>query len=449
MTADYSDTICATATPAGTGALAVVRVSGPEAIEIVSRIWRGKDLKLVKARTAHLGKVTDSAGQVLDEVVATVYRAPASYTGEDSVELTCHGSGLIRRELLNSLIKAGARAAGPGEFSKRAFLNGRIDLAQAEGIADLISAESQKAHRLAWGQTKGLFSRQLNKLRGHLIEFASLLELELDFSEEDVEFANRDALLNLCKEVIANTGKLVESYAKGKAIKEGVAVAIAGVPNAGKSTLLNALLDDERAIVSDIPGTTRDAIEGTVSIDGVLFRFVDTAGLRETTDKIEQLGIEKARKHLSRSQIVIWLTDPSSELGPQQFEEKRITETLGSIPIIKVSTKSDLGSTLPDHLAICALNGAGIEALKKKLVDLVIGDYNEDEVLVTNSRHYDALLHVDSALRRAAEGLEAGLSGDLVSQDVREAIHHLGEITGEISTNTLLNTIFSSFCIGK
>lgn len=449
MSTDYSDTICATATPAGTGALAVVRISGPKAIDIVSRIWHGKNLQLADARTAHLGKITDSKGEDLDEVMAIVYRAPASYTGEDSVELTCHGSSLIRRELLNSLIKAGARAAGPGEFTKRAFLNGRIDLAQAEGIADLISAESRKAHRLAWAQTKGHLSQRLKDLRSRLIEFASLLELELDFSEEDVEFANRDALLNLCKDIIETTGKLVESYARGQAIKEGVTVAIAGVPNAGKSTLLNALLDDERAIVSDIPGTTRDTIEGTVDIDGALFRFVDTAGLRKTSDKIELLGIEKARECMERSQIVIWLTDPTSDLAPQQLEKERIKETISSIPIIRVCTKSDLGKTIPDHLAISAQNGDGIETLKKRLVELAIGDYNENDVLVTNSRHYDALLHVDRALRRATESLETGLSGDLISQDVREAIHHLGEISGEISTDTLLNTIFSSFCIGK
>ncbi len=449
MTTEFTDTICATATPAGSGALAVVRVSGPKAIEIVSRIWRGKDLKNVEPRTAHLGKVTDSEGEPLDEVVAIVYKAPASFTGEDSVELTCHGSGLIRRELLNSLIMAGARAAEPGEFSKRAFLNGRIDLAQAEGIADLISAESRKAHRLAWAQTKGRFSKELQQLRSRLIEFASLLELELDFSEEDVEFANRDALLNLCQETIRTTSKLVESFAKGKAIKEGVAVAIAGVPNAGKSTLLNALLDDERAIVSDIPGTTRDSIEGTVDIDGVLFRLVDTAGLRETTDTIEQLGIERARDCMLRSRIVIWLTDPTADLQLQSQEKKKIEETMDSVQIIEVSTKSDLVAPVDGQLAICAQTGVGIEELKSRLVKLAVGDCSEDEVLVTNSRHYDALLHVDSALRRAADGLETGLSGDLLAQDVREAIHHLGEITGAISTDTLLHTIFSSFCIGK
>ena len=395
MTADFSDTICATATPAGNGALAVVRVSGPEAIDIVARIWQGKDLRNVAARTAHLGKVRYSQGDILDEVVAVVYRAPASFTGEDSVELTCHGSGLIRRELLNSLIKAGARAARPGEFSKRAFLNGRIDLAQAEGIADLISAESRKAHRLAWTQTKGRFSQQLENLRSKLIEFASLLELELDFSEEDVEFANRDALLKLCRDTINSTEKLMESYAKGKVIKEGVSVAIAGVPNAGKSTLLNALLDDERAIVSDIPGTTRDAIEGTVDIDGVLFRFVDTAGLRETSDKIEQLGIERTRGCMKRSQLVIWLTDPSSDLEPQLQERKKINEAIGEIPVVEVSTKADLGKFLPEQIAISAQNGTGIEELKKRLTDLALGDYKEDEILVANSRHYDALLHVD------------------------------------------------------
>ena len=427
-----------------------MRISGPEAVDVVSRIWHGKNLKFVEPRTAHLGKVTDSEGNDLDEVIATVYRAPASFTGEDCIELTCHGSGLIRRKLINSLIKAGARPAQPGEFSKRAYLNGRIDLAQAEGIADLISAESEKAHRLAWSQTKGRFSESLKEIRSKLIEFASLLELELDFSEEDVEFANREALLKLCTDVISETGKLLDSYAKGKAIKEGVAVAIAGIPNAGKSTLLNALLEDDRAIVSDIPGTTRDSIEGTVEIGGILFRIMDTAGLRATDDEIERLGIQRSRECISRSQIIVWLTDPTTDLEIQRIEKHKVTETAGtSIPMIEVSTKSDIGSPLPNFLAISAKDGKGIDALKKRLLELSVGRYSEEEVIVTNSRHYDALLHVESALRRAADGLKSGLSGDLLSQDVREAIYHIGEITGEISTSTLLNNIFSSFCIGK
>ena len=507
------NTIAAISTPAGVGGIAVIRVSGPDAIRIVDGAWGGKSLAEVSSHTAHLGKYIATDGNILDEAVATVFRSPASFTGEDTIEISVHGSRWIQREVLSDLIRRGARAANPGEFTQRAFLNGKLDLAQAEGIADLISSSSRAAHDLALSQTRGHFSREFEALRGKLVEFASLLELELDFSEEDVEFADRTNLLSLANAILTKVKRLASSYSSGAAIKEGVPVVIAGVPNAGKSSLLNLLLGDDKAIVSDIPGTTRDTIEDTLEIDGVLYRFIDTAGLRTTSDVVENLGIERARSKMQDARIVIWIIDPTSHL-PYQYEE--LNSFLTAKPDAKVITllnKSDLQSPnpdtptpgtqqsadesctrgavyipqqsadeptnqsesksdprgavhvlaqsaselpsqtageLPNQIKFSAKTGTGLDRLKSCLNDLTFGDINPDaELIVTNARHYEALTRGADALTRAIEGIQAGLSADFIAQDVRESLHHLGTITGTITPDNLLHSIFSSFCIGK
>lgn len=459
------NTIAAISTPAGVGGIAVIRVSGPDAIKIVDSAWSGKPLAEATSHTAHLGRYIATDGNILDEGVATVFRGPASFTGEDTVEISVHGSRWIQREVLSDLIRRGARAAGHGEFTQRAFLNGKLDLAQAEGIADLISSSSRAAHDLALSQTRGHFSRELEALRGKLVEFASLLELELDFSEEDVEFADRTNLLSLANTILTKVKRLASSYSSGAAIKEGVPVVIAGVPNAGKSSLLNLLLGDDKAIVSDIPGTTRDTIEDTLEIDGVLYRFIDTAGLRATSDVVENLGIERARSKMQDARIVIWIIDPTSPL-PSQYEE--LNSFLAAKPDAKVITllnKSDLqsqnpegavhvlaqsASELPNQIKFSAKTGLGLDKLKTCLNELTFGDINPDaELIVTNARHYEALTRGADALTRAIGGIETGLSADFIAQDVREALHHLGTITGTITPDNLLHSIFSSFCIGK
>ncbi len=455
------DTIAAVSTPNGVGGIAVIRVSGPEAISIVDKAWKGKPLTKAISHTAHLGKYCGSDGSLLDECVATVFRAPKTFTGEDVVEVSIHGSKWLQREILNDLIHRGARVAEPGEFTRRAFLNGRLDLAQAEGIADLIAASSRAAHRLAFSQTGGNFSRALDSLREKLIEFASLLELELDFSEEDVEFADREKMLELARLILSTIKKLSASYSSGSVLKEGVPVVIAGVPNAGKSSLLNLLLNDDKAIVSDIPGTTRDTIEDTIEIDGVLYRFIDTAGLRESTDVIENIGIERARARMKKAGIVIWLIDPTTPLPPQQDELNRFLKDNPSTHLILLINKSDL---IVNHTSIISTDsttttvpinfstktGEGVKELRKRLNEIIKDSYNSDsDIIVTNARHYEALVKGSEALQRAIEGIENGISGDFIAQDVREALHHLGTITGAITTPTLLQSIFTRFCIGK
>ena len=481
------NTIAAISTPAGVGGIAVIRVSGPCAISIVDGAWGGKSLAEASSHTAHFGKYIATDGNILDEAVVTVFRNPASFTGEDTVEISVHGSRWIQREVLSDLIRRGARAANPGEFTQRAFLNGKLDLAQAEGIADLISSSSRAAHDLALSQTRGHFSREFEALRSKLVEFASLLELELDFSEEDVEFADRTNLLSLANTILAKVDRLASSYSSGAAIKEGVPVVIAGVPNAGKSSLLNLLLGDDKAIVSDIPGTTRDTIEDTLEIDGVLYRFIDTAGLRATSDVVENLGIERARSKMQDARIVIWIIDLTS---PPAYQYEELKNFLASKPEAKVITlfnKSDLQSTcqkgftnpdaptsgaqqsenepslripvhmslqseneLPNQIRFSAKTGTGLDELKSCLNDLTFGDINPDsELIVTNARHYEALTRGADALKRAIEGIETGLSADFIAQDVRETLHHLGTITGTITTDNLLHSIFSTFCIGK
>lgn len=482
-----NDTIVAVSTPPGTGGIAVIRVSGPETLDIVGTVWRGKPLKSCESHTAHLGKIVDERGEIVDEVVCTLFLTPNSFTGEDVVELACHGSRWIQKELVNLLIRSGARAARGGEFSQRAFLNGRIDLAQAEGIADLISSASRASHRLAMLQANGQFSGRLEELRHQLIDFASLLELELDFSEEDVEFADRSRLINLADEVIAEVDRLASSYAQGKAFKEGIPVVIAGEPNVGKSTLLNQLLEEDKAIVSDIPGTTRDIIEDVREIDGSLFRFIDTAGLRETSDTVERIGIDRASDRLSRAAFILWMIDGSSDLKPQieTIKEQQVNiseETaqyllLNKIDLISNSADLEPGSThnanaswdtdrhdplsdLEDQLleaipnakviSISAKKGKGLDLLIKELADAVRQLQTEGgDIMVTNARHYESLVKGADSLRRARTLLTTNQSADFIAQEVREALHYLGEITGTISTSTLLESIFSRFCIGK
>lgn len=455
---DSERTIAAIATPAGQGGIAVIRVSGRDAFDIVQKIWRGKPLAQCTSHTAHLGNILQEDGSVLDQAVITLFRAPNSFTGEDTVEISVHGSRWIQREALNQLMRCGAKPAGPGEFSQRAFANGRMDLAQTEAVADLIAAESRAAHRLALSQMSGAFSRKLNELREQLIHFGSLLELELDFSEEDVEFADRTQLINSAKETLAVVQRLALSYKSGRAFKEGVPVAIAGAPNVGKSTLLNRLLDSDKAIVSDIPGTTRDIIEDTREIGGILFRFIDTAGLRDTADTVERIGIERAKEHIDRAAVTLWLVDPTQTLDAQLASITASTESKRFV----ILTKLDLsGSAVTDKilealpagcpvLTISARTGSGIDGLKSALVSMATTEHNpENELIVTNARHYEALTAGTEALQRVIDGLQTGIPTDFVAQDVREALHHLGLVTGAVTTADLLTSIFSHFCIGK
>lgn len=459
-----TETIVASATPPGKGALGIIRVSGENAISIVNSIWKGTDLNNALTHTVHLGYIENENGEPLDQALATIFRNPKSFTGEDSVELSLHGSPWIMREVINLLLRKGCRGAEPGEFTRRAFLNGRMDLASAEGVADLIASSSRAAHRLAMQQTRGVFSREFNHLRDQLIRLASLLELELDFSEEDVEFADRSQLLSITTRLIDKIDHLTQSYSAGRAFKNGVPVVIAGLPNVGKSTLLNAILEEDKAIVSEIPGTTRDIIEDTIEIEGILFRFIDTAGIRESDDTIETLGIERARQRLSKASIVLWLIDSTAPLHPQIKELQESTATFSKeahkiILLSKCSLSGNntieeisrtLGNELPPPILLSAAEGIGISDLKQALKAAATSNYNpESELLLTNSRHYSDLLRANEALKRAKNQMASGQSGDFIAMDIREAISALASLTGDITAPDLLNSIFSSFCIGK
>lgn len=459
------DTICAISTPAGTGGIAVVRISGENAIDYVMKSWKGVDLNSAKSHTLHLGRIVDKNGETLDEVVASIFRAPNSFTGENVIELSCHGSVWIQRQLLNLLIANGCRAAEGGEFTRRAFMNGRLDLSQAEAVADLIASSSRASHRIAVNQMRGGFSKMLSSLRDQLLEFVSLMELELDFSEEEVEFADRSRLISLAEQIHQVIARLADSFAVGNAIKNGFPVAIVGEPNAGKSTLLNRLLHDDKALVSDIRGTTRDVIEDTITLGGLLFRFIDTAGIRQTTDTIETMGIERTFKKLDEASIILWMVD-----GTQPAENIR-SLALDIIPrsagkhLIAVLNKIDclsdeaiekirhsITEAAPEATIapISAKQDIGVCALEKTLIDAAnVPDNDPAAIVVNNARHFDALQNADTAILRAINGLRQGLSGDFVSQDIRECMHFLGEITGEITTHEVLGTIFSRFCIGK
>ena len=464
-----NDTICALATPHGMGAIAIVRVSGPKAIEIVASLFHrnGNPLEMseIISHKAYYGHLINK-GELLDEVLATFFNAPHSFTGEDSAEISVHGSVYVQQKLLQVLIASGCRMAEAGEFTRRAFVNGRFDLAQAEAIADLISSESEAAHRVAINQLKGGFSKELQVMRSKLLEMTSLMELELDFSEEDVEFADRSQLKALLDETLSHVNKLKDSFRLGNAIKNGVPVAIVGQTNTGKSTLLNALLGEDRAIVSDIAGTTRDTIEETMNIGGTLFRFIDTAGLRLTEETIEKIGIERSYRKINEATVVIGMLDATKDaenvlLAAHEILDKIDLEHQQLILCInKVDTLTDQGEALlgqlradldnDDIMVIClsAKQHFGLNDLYNALKHSQPLAY-PDATLVTNVRHYEALTHASEALQHVKEGLQMNIPTDLVSQDLREALYHLGSITGEITTDEVLGSIFSRFCIGK
>ncbi|MFN4972545.1 MAG: tRNA uridine-5-carboxymethylaminomethyl(34) synthesis GTPase MnmE [Bacteroidota bacterium] len=451
---ELNDTICALATAGGVGAIGVIRVSGSQAIALVNRIFSGKDLTQQPTHTVHFGKIMNQQ-HVVDEVLATVFVAPRSYTGEHTVELSCHGSPYIQQQILQLLIDSGCRSAKPGEFTLRAFLNKKMDLAQAEAVADLIASNSEESHRTAMMQMRGGYSAQLTHMREQLINFASLIELELDFAEEDVEFAQRDELKQLVKNLLRVIDSLTETFDYGNAIKNGIPTVIAGKPNAGKSTLLNALINDERAIVSDIAGTTRDTIEETFVIEGITFRLMDTAGIRaQAADTIEAIGIERTFDKIQKASIVLYVFDASQTTDDELEQELKAFADINAI-IIPVANKSDLLSTNNSHtytkpiLPISAKTHSGIEALKQRLMDVVKKEEVKNDIIITNLRHYEALRHASSALHLVLTGLDNRLSGELLAFDIRKALYHLGEITGEVTTDDLLANIFSKFCIGK
>lgn len=454
-----NDTICAVSTPAGTGGIAVVRVSGPQAICIADRLWRGRRLTEATSHTTHYGSLTDLDGRTIDDCVATVFRAPRSFTGEDVVEFSIHGSIFVQKETINALVAAGARLAERGEFTRRAFASGKMDLAQAEGVADLIASRSRAAHNMAIKQMKGGFSKRLSQLHDTLLELASLLELELDFSEEDVEFASRGKLMAQAVEMRDEIKRLAASFDSGNAIKEGIPVAIVGPTNVGKSSLLNALVGDERAIVSDIHGTTRDLIEDTVNIGDYTFRFIDTAGLRDTSDRIEQLGIDRSRQAISRATIVLQVIDATDPGRMEQVGNIDSGNLDSNQHLLTVINKTDAASpsaamaALPasvDTVAISARTGEGIDTLRATLEKIASGLLPDSgDIIVTNARHHQALTAALPPLDRVITGLTSNLSGDFIAQDLREVLHHLGTITGTVTTTDILTTIFSRFCIGK
>ncbi len=476
----HQDTIVALATPAGAGAIAIIRLSGEEAISIASKVFHsvsGKKLSQQKTHTIHLGHIKDG-DRVVDEVLASVFKNPNSYTGEDVVEFSCHGSNYIQQEIIQLCLRKGARMAQAGEFTLRAFLNGKMDLSQAEAVADLIASDSEASHQLAIQQMRGGFSSEIKQLREELLNFASLIELELDFAEEDVEFANREEFQALISKITHVLKRLIDSFATGNVLKNGIPVAIVGEPNVGKSTLLNALLNEERAIVSDIAGTTRDTIEDEITIGGVGFRFIDTAGIRETTDTIEGLGIQKTFQKMEQAQVVIYLFDANvisndsekshnllSEIEKvkNKFPQKTLVIIANKVDTLSPAEREKLNVTLSGvtersrsavegshSLLLSAKTGQGVETLKNTLLNFVnTGALRNNETIVTNTRHYDALLKALEEIQKVQAGIDANLSGDLLAIDIRQALYHFGEITGEISNDDLLGNIFANFCIGK
>lgn len=463
----HHDTIVALATPSGAGAIAVIRLSGEKAINIATQIFEsvsGKELTKQKTHTVHLGHIKDGS-RILDEVLATVFKNPNSYTGEDTVEFSCHGSSFIQQEIIQLCLRKNARMATPGEFTLRSFLNGKMDLSQAEAVADLISSDSAASHQLAIQQMRGGFSSEIAALRAELLNFASLIELELDFAEEDVAFANRDDFQKLITKISFVLKRLIDSFATGNVLKNGIPVAIVGQPNVGKSTLLNALLNEQRAIVSDIAGTTRDSIEDEISIGGIAFRFIDTAGIRETTDTIESLGIKKTFEKIDQAQVVVFLIDSSRlflgekailnlqiEIGKikNKYPQKALIVVANKADTITDKEKTQLKDSIESLQLIAAKTGQGVEDLKTSLLDFVnAGALKNNQTIVTNTRHYDALLKALEEINRVQEGIDAELSGDLMAIDIRQALYYFGEITGEITNDDLLGNIFANFCIGK
>jgi len=458
------DTIIALATASGAGAIAVLRVSGPRAISVSNTLFKSihdKNLLNQPTHTIHLGHIVDG-DRVLDEVLVSIYKNPQSYTGEDVVEISCHGSSYIQQEILQLFIRNGCRSANPGEFTLRAFLNGKMDLSQAEAVADLIASDSAAAHQIAMQQMRGGFSSEIKKLREELLNFASLIELELDFSEEDVEFADRRQFEDLLQRIVKVLKYLIDSFSTGNVIKNGVPISIIGAPNVGKSTLLNALLNEDKAIVSNIAGTTRDAIEDELIIEGIKFRFIDTAGIRQTDDTVESIGIKKTFAKMAESQVIIQLIDASViskanaadilaslEETKAQYPEKETLVVLNKMDLADKVLLSKVFSEL-EPLHMSAKTGTGVELLKTKLLDMVhTGKLQNNDTIITNARHYDALRLALENIQKVQDGMQSGLSGDLLAIDIREALYHFGRITGEISTDDLLGNIFANFCIGK
>lgn len=462
------DTICAIATAQG-GAIGSIRVSGPEAITITGRIFTpaksGKLLSEQKPYTLTFGRIYNGE-EMIDEVLVSLFRAPHSYTGEDSTEITCHGSSYILQQVMQLLIKNGCRMAQPGEYTQRAFLNGKMDLSQAEAVADLIASSSAATHRLALSQMRGGFSKELTTLREKLLNFTSMIELELDFSEEDVEFADRSALRRLADEIEEVIARLANSFSVGNVIKNGVPVAIIGETNAGKSTLLNVLLNEDKAIVSDIHGTTRDVIEDTVNIGGITFRFIDTAGIRETSDTIESLGIERTFQKLDQAEIVLWIIDSADAISQltllsdkilPRCEHKQLILVFNKVELINETQKNELTSQFSEHIGseiesifISTKQRLHTDELQQRLVAAAhLPTVTQNDVIVTNVRHYEALTRALDAIHRVQEGLDANISGDFLSQDIRECIFHLSDIAGEVTNDMVLQNIFAHFCIGK
>lgn len=454
----WDDTIVALATPPGIGAIGVIRLSGKKAIDIVDQLLPKKDLHGQASHSLHVGLLQEGDA-VLDEAVVSLYKSPRSYTGEDVVELSCHGSPFVQQQVIDACIRKGARLAKPGEFTQRAFLNGKLDLAQAEAVADLIASNTQAAQKTALNNIRGGFSSSLKTLRDQLLQFSALIELELDFSQEDVEFADRSRLKQLVQSALHDTQQLMDSFRLGNVIRNGVSVAIIGKPNAGKSTLLNALLNEDRAIVSDIPGTTRDTIEEVVNIDGILFRLIDTAGIRShSTDAIETVGIEKSLQKMKQADLVLYLFDVNEET-PEAIQQRASELKAQGIRFLLVGNKSDLVNEsavrelfafVEGVLFISAKADLHMEVLKERMVDAVLQDSMITEnVIVTNARHYHALKEVHGALQDVVAGLEQNIPGDLLALDIRRCLQYLGEITGEITNEDQLDYIFSKFCIGK
>lgn len=458
------DTIVALATPSGAGAIAVIRISGIDAITIAGQVFQsvsGKDIVKQKTHTLHLGHIVDD-NKVIDQVLLSLFKGTNSYSGEPTVEISCHGSTYIQQQIIQLLLRKGCRMAQPGEFTLRSFLNGKMDLSQAEAVADLIASDNEASHQIAIQQMRGGFSNEIAKLREELLNFASLIELELDFAEEDVEFADRTQFHDLLNRIEFVLKRLIDSFAVGNVIKNGIPVAIVGEPNVGKSTLLNALLNEERAIVSDIAGTTRDTIEDELVIDGIGFRFIDTAGIRDTQDVVESIGIKKTFEKMEQAQVVVYLFDSSEykTLGGQlQTEIQKIKNQFPLKPLVIIGNKADklsdteaaeLKALIPEILLLSAKEKLGVEDLKTQLLSFVnTGALRNNETIVTNTRHYDSLLKALEEIQKVQWGLQSGISSDLMAIDIRQALYYFGEITGQVTNDELLGNIFANFCIGK
>lgn len=464
----HQDTIVALATPSGAGAIAVIRISGQNAIAIAEGCFKSvtsnKSLSNQKTHTIHLGHIVDGEKYV-DEVLVSIFKGTNSYTGEPTVEISCHGSIYIQQEIIQLLVRKGCRTANAGEFTLRAFLNGKLDLAQAEAVADLIASDSEASHQIAMQQMRGGFSNELQNLRQELLNFASLIELELDFAEEDVEFADRTQFIALVAKISEVLKKLIDSFAVGNVLKNGIPIAIVGEPNVGKSTLLNALLNEEKAIVSDIAGTTRDAIEDQLNINGIMFRFIDTAGIRDTKDVVENIGIQKTYENIEKAQLVLYLVNGVSiqegsfkvadllkeiERLQQKYPNKKIQVLVNKMDLLSEEEISNLNTEISDLILISAKKNIGITELKEELTQLAnLGAISNNQTIVSNSRHFEALNNALSAIKEVQKGIDHQISSDLFAIDIREALHHLGLISGEVTTDDLLGNIFANFCIGK